>query len=218
MTKKEQKLALSRLLDIKMTAFSRENKVTHFFNPDGTVDPTKLPALSQHAMALTEGSIRLIERGERHPDFPNWESAHDIGAPYGLKADLVKKYIKAYVLALASDLPNNIVEEFIERSAGKFPPPDKHGFLISRDVEKTVGGIAIYSKIDGNKLVWRNYWSPEAVRTIKAMLELDRDIKPLTTEPKVDEKAPALAVVDAETAKALNDLDQKLPQTENHQN
>lgn len=181
MTKKEQKLALSRILDIKMTALSRENKVTHFFNPDGTVDPTKLPAMSSHALAVQEGSVQLIERGQRHPDYQDWQTAHDIGAVYGLKADLVKKYIKAYVLALHSDLPNNMADDFVERSGGKFPPPDKHGFLVSRDVEKTVGGIAIYSKIDGNKLVWRNYWSPSAVKVINGLIESDRNIKPRDT-------------------------------------
>lgn len=198
MTKKEQKLALNAVLNIKMQAFTKDNKVTHFFDPDGTVDPTKLPALSQHAMAIPEGSVNLIERGQRHPDFLDWESATDIGNRYGLKHELVKKYIKAYANNLGSDLPNNIAQKYIEGRGGKFNRPDKHGFLVDHFVSARIGGIAIYSKIDGNKLVWRNYWSPNAVKEICKLIENGRGIEPLAptqqpaTEKVVDVEATTL--------------------------
>ncbi len=186
MTKGERKLALSRILDVKMQALTKENKVTHFFSPDGTVDPTKLPALSQNALAVPEGSVTLIERGQRHPDFKDWESATDIGNRYGLKHELVKKYIKAFVIGKGTDLPNNLADVFVEQNGGKFPPTDKHGFIVfSAETAETSGGIAIYSKIDGNKLVWRNYWSPSSVKAICRLLEQDRGIEPLTPTQKV---------------------------------
>lgn len=193
MTQKEQKLVLSKILDIKMTALSREHKVSHVLNPDGTVNPTSLPAMTQNALATNEGQYRLLGPGQHHPAYMDWLSAEDIGKPYGLKADLVKKYIKARCLSIGSDLPNNLGREYVRKHNGSFPIPDTHGYIVFDEVFKKVGGVAIYSKMGDNQLVWRNFWSPEAVREIERLVEQDRGIE----KPAEKVEKASQAVVDA---------------------
>lgn len=193
MTQKEQKLILNKVLDIKMTALSRENKISHVLNPDGTVNPSSLPAMTQSALATQEGQYRLLQPGEYHPAFMEWKTAEDIGKPYNLKADLVKKYIKAYALSANSDLPNNYGREYVRKNGGSFPIPDSHGFLVYSKTKDTIGGIAIYARMGDNQLVWRNFWSPEAVARIEKLLEMDRGLE---KPSKAIEKA-AEAVIDA---------------------
>lgn len=203
MTQKEQKLVLSKLLDIKMTALSRENKISHVLNPDGTVNPTSLPAMTQNSLATNEGQYRLLGPGQSHPAYLDWKSAEEIGKPYGLKADLVKKYIKARCLGIGSDLPNNLGREYVRKHNGSFPIPDTHGYIVFDEVFKKVGGVAIYSKMGDNQLVWRNFWSPEAVREIERLVEQDRGIE------KPAEKA-SHAIVDAPVIPAEHEEPQNL--------
>lgn len=206
MTKKEQRLILNKMLDIKMVAFTRANKVTHVLNPDGTVDPTSLPAMTQSALAVREGQYQLLSSGQYHPAYMDWQTAEDIGKPFGLKADLVKKYIKARCLGKGSDLPNNLGRDYVRKHNGGFPAPDAHGYIVFDETAKSLGGIAIYSKLSDNQLVWRNFWSPEAVREINGLVSIDRKL------PKTEEEAeaetsgptpPALAVIEIETSQAI---------------
>lgn len=173
LTKAEQKELYGKVAEIQFTRFSKEAGVTHFLNPDGTVSLTKTSAMSKNALAVPEGNFNVVTRDNKyHPAYPGWLPAQEIGRPFGLKADLVKKYCKNYCLSKASDLPNNDAKKFVEMNGGKFPDLDEHGFIIYKPAHGF--GIALLSKMEGNSLNWRNYWSPEAVIAIRESIAKDR--------------------------------------------
>lgn len=177
LSKAELKAMFSKVAEIQLARFTKENKVTHFLNPDGTVSATALPALTSTALAVPEGNFNLATKEHKyHPAFKDWLTAEDIGKPFGLKADLVKKYIKTYCANSNYDLPNNEAKKFVEQNNGTFPALDEHGYIVYTALKEKIGGIAIFSKMTGNSLFWRNYWSPNAVEAIKALIIRERKI------------------------------------------
>jgi hypothetical protein len=205
MTKKEQKLLYAKVLEIKMQAFTQENKVTHFLPTDGTIPPSSLLAMTDDAIATSEGKFRILKSNERHPAYMLWKSAEDIGRPYGLKADLVKASIKTRCNSAGFDLPNNIARSIV-RGQDNFMQPDSYGFLTFTGLVEKLGGIAIYSATEDGQMVWRNFWSPEAVTAIEDNLVALGRIKQKLVNGTVDAKT-----IDASTIENLPQEEAETP-------
>lgn len=192
LTKAEQKGLYSKLVDIQFTKLSKEAGVTHFLNPDGTVSLTKTSAMSKDTLAVPEGNFNIItNETPNHPAYLDWLSAADIGRPFGLKADLVKKYVKAYCLARGEDLPNNDAKKFVSANGDRYPALDDHGYVIFKP--KHGFGIALIAKMEGNSLNWRNYWAPEVVKVVRKTIAKERGF--YSSEASTDMKQPPASEV-----------------------
>lgn len=171
-SKKDQKQTMKNLLDIQAARVSKEAGLTHFLT-DGKTPPTETKALAKNAMAVPEGNFKVVSTDSPyHPDYKDWLPASDIGAPWLLKGDLVKKYCKAFCVSRGFDLPNNDAKKFVENNNGNFPKPDEKGFIIFKP--NHVNGIALYMQMEGNQMNWRNYWSPAAVQDIRDLITVDK--------------------------------------------
>lgn len=171
-SKRDQKAVMKNILDTQAARVSKEAGLTHFLT-DGKTPPTDTKALAKNAMAVPEGNFKVVStESPYHPDFKDWLPASDIGAPWLIKGDMVKKYCKAFCLARGHDLPNNDAKKFVESNGGNFPKPDNRGFIIFKP--NHVNGIALYMQMEGNQMNWRNYWSPAAVQDIRDLISIDK--------------------------------------------
>lgn len=171
-SKKDQKQVMKNTLDTVAARMAKEAGLTHFLT-DGKTPPTNTKALAKNAMAVPEGNFKVVSTtSPYHPDYQDWLPASDIGAPWLLKGDLVKKFCKAFCLARGIDLPNNDAKKFVESNGGNFPQPDDKGFIIFKP--NHASGIALYMQMEGNQMNWRNYWSPAAVQDIRGLIAIDK--------------------------------------------
>lgn len=158
---------------VAIAKYKKDNKITQMITPDGTVPPNGLVSLSKNALATPQGNYRVVNQIEQyHPDFSDWHPASEIGREYGLKGDLVKKYMARICEEAGVDLPNNDAKEYVRQNNGAFPPPDEKGFIIYKPAHGL--GIALVMRMDGNQMNWRNYWSPDVVNRVKQMIESDQ--------------------------------------------
>lgn len=183
LSKKEKKEYLQKVLDIQFVRVSKDSGVTHFLTPDGKVPPTDTKALTKNAMAVPEGVFKVVTtENPQHPDYPDWLPASSIGAAFGLKGDLVKKYIKQFCESHHIDLPNNDAKKFVTSNSNIFPAPDNKGFIIFKPPHHM--GLALYMQMEGNQMNWRNYWSPVAVEQIRALIAQGKGINLAPEEEK----------------------------------
>lgn len=165
LTKAEQKTVLSRVLESQIVKLQKELGVTHFLE-SSSASLAPIVGMDKTTLATAQGNVRLIEGRMKHPDFQDWIPALEIAELTGgrYNKDTIKKFISQYVASQGSDLPNNDASRWVANNGGKFPPTDEHGFI--KYVNPKLGGMSMYIRQPDNKLLWRNYWSPEAVRSI----------------------------------------------------
>lgn len=144
-----------------------------FLAPVKKKDATELvPTSNIQASSMTPNftSIRsfFLTGTQKHPKYPDWISAEEIGAPYGQKADFVKKHIMNYATSRGKDLPNNKARDLVLRNGGYFEGIKSivDGFKLPCFVDEELGGLGVWYLMEDGKLVWRNYWSPAAVAEI----------------------------------------------------
>ena len=79
---------------------------------------------------------------QKHPKYPDWISAEEIGAPYRQKADFVKKHIMNYATSRGKDLPNNKARDLVLRNGGYFEGIKSivDGFKLPCFVDEELGG------------------------------------------------------------------------------
>lgn len=137
--------------------------------PDAT---EMVPVSNIQASSMTPNfqSVRsfFLTGGQRHPLYKEWIPAELIAAKFGKNPDWVKKYISEYVQSRGKDLPNNVATEKVVRNGGWFQGVSSlvDDFQLPTYVDKDLGGLACWYLMQDGKLVWRNYWGPEAVASI----------------------------------------------------
>lgn len=169
---KELKVFANKLLEVQLTKISKSQGVNQFLS-DGTVPNAPIVGLNRATISIPEGNFKVITK-ERpfHPAYEGWLPASEIGRPYGLKADFVKKYLKKFVTDRGADLPNNDAKKLVEANGGRFPTIDKDGYIIH--LSQKVDGIALFTKMDGNSLNWKNFWAPSVVKEIRALISKEK--------------------------------------------
>ncbi len=140
-------------------------------------DATELvPVSNIQASSLTPNfsTVRsfFLTGRQKHPKYPDWISAEEIGELVGLSADLVKKHIGDYCAGLGGDLPNNVATRLVEERGEYFKGvqsmvDDVH---LPSHVNHLVGGVAVWFMMKDGKIVWRNYWSPMSVADILKLI------------------------------------------------
>lgn len=136
-------------------------------------DATEMvPVSNIQASSLTPNfqSVRsfFLTGSQKHPLFKDWIPAEAIASRFGRNADWAKKFISEYVASKGKDLPNNVATEKVVRNGGWFQGVSTlvDAFQLPTYVDKDLGGLACWYLMQDGKLVWRNYWSPEAVFSI----------------------------------------------------
>lgn len=141
--------------------------------PKTAKDATQLvPVSNIQASSMTPNfdSMRsfFLTGHQKHPKFPDWVSAEEMGDSVGMKADNVKKYSTEYAKARGFDISNNLASQKVIDNGGYFKGlstlVDGHG--IPCYVNEEIGCVGIWFLMEDGKIVWRNYWSPSAVKTI----------------------------------------------------
>ncbi len=199
LTKAELKQYLLKVAEIQFVRLSKETGVTHIIAPDGIVPSTQVAAMAKGSLAVREGNFRVVTReNPYHPAYPGFLPASEIGKPFGLGSDRVKKYCTKFCANESIELPNNDAKEFVELNNGNFPAPDEHGFLIFKPRHKH--GVALLMKMEGNTLNWRNYWSPEAVSAIRALISKDHALLENGNGTSVSTQVSAASIVMAAKA------------------
>ncbi len=164
-----------RVVDMLGTELAMERGVQNYLQ-DKSRAISKPIGIGQNIVSTPQGNVSIFT-GNSHPQYPGYLTASGIGAPYGLKGDLVKKYLKAFVRQNGTDLPNNMAKKWVTNNDGQFPIVDEHGFIVYRHPKLTA--MTVWAGMEGNTFNWRNFWSPEIVAEINKMIEKDKGIKPL---------------------------------------
>lgn len=141
-------------------------------------DATQMvPVSNIQASSLTPNfdSIRsfFLTGHQKHPKFPDWISAEEIGKPLGKSPDQVKTQSTKYTTQREKELSNNVAMKKVIEAGGYFrgvatlvDPETK----LPCYVDEELGCLAVWYLMEDGKLVWRNYWSPKAVNQIRQML------------------------------------------------
>lgn len=156
-------------------------------------DATQLvPVSNIQASSLTPNfaSVRsfFLTGHQKHPDFLTWISAEEIGEKCGKTADQVKTFSSNYARTLGRDLANNQAKAAILQGGGYF---DGVSTLVDKYrlptlVDREIGCMTTWYLTEDGMLLWRNYWSPEAVEAIMKLIAAS----PTVRAPKLP--APAL--------------------------
>ncbi len=138
---------------------------------------------------------------QKHPKYQDWISAEEIGAPIGMKADLVKKYSTQYLKERGYDLSNNVARKKVVDAGGWIRGA---GTLLDDTclpcyVNETVGCLAVWYMTEEAQTVWRNYWSPAAVTEILKLIPDNKKLVPGNGAQAVMQSLEEPIVVDGET-------------------
>lgn len=161
----------------------RKNDLTEVVSPEAiTKNGTQMVPVSNvqaSSMVPNFDTIRsfFLTSGMKHPRYGNWIPAEDIGKPMGWSADKVKHKIAELVKNRGHELPNNQAKQLVVLNGGFFRGmsslvDDTH---LPVFVNEKLGGIAVWYMKDDGLMVWRNYWSPEFVRDLYAMIGFQLD-------------------------------------------
>ncbi len=169
-----------------------------------TKDATQMvPVSNVQASSLTPNftSIRgfFLTGHQKHPLYQDWLSAEEIGNLCGKTPDQVKTFVVNYARNNGRELANNQAKDAIVKAGGYFEGVaslvDSHRLPIF--VDDAIGCMTTWYFMEDGMLVWRNYWSPEAVKDILKLVEstptkraptVDAPVLPLPkAEPRLDE-------------------------------
>lgn len=138
---------------------------------------------------------------QKHPKYTDWIPAEEIGTEFGLTSDQVKKYTTQYAELKGVELSNVIAMQKVKNAGGYFRGVaslvDDHKLPCYVDLE--LGCAGIWYLMEDGKLVWRNYWSPEAVKAIKARITAARPFQ-VKNQPKQAELPAAQQTLDSPKA------------------
>lgn len=181
-------------------------------------DATQLvPVSNVQASSLTPNfeSVRgfFLTGRQKHPDFKEYIPAEEIGEQVGMKADNVKFFIKKYCEGLGCELPNNDARQAVINDGGYFKGMSKRldSNNLPLQVNEKVEGIGCWYMMEDGQMVWRNYWSPTAVKAIIALIPEDKkhtyvrpteQLNPFSTLD-ASQVAPKLSGADQENIKNL---------------
>lgn len=139
-------------------------------------DATQMvPVSNVQASSLTPNFDQIrgffLTGHQKHPRFPEYLSAEEIGGLIGKTADGVRDPIKKYVNGLGHELPNVQIKKVIKERGGYF-----RGIATFLDKDNLpvfdipgVGMTTWYVMEDG-MFVWRNYWHPDVVKGVMTSL------------------------------------------------
>jgi hypothetical protein len=156
-------------------------------------DATQLvPVSNIQASSLTPNfdSIRsfFLTGHQKHPKFPLWISADEIGDTCGKTADQVKTFSTKYAESLGYKLPNVELMEQVKNNGGYFKGVstmvDEN--FIPCFANPILGCVAVWYLTEDGKMLWRNYWSPDAVTKIRALMGLP----PIFNQPQLTAPTP----------------------------
>ncbi len=154
---------------------------TIIYSSPGAKDTTQLVPISNiQASSMTPNFSTLrsffLSGHQKHPKFPDWITAEEIGTPIGLTADQVKKYSTEYCERKGLMLPNNQASQLVKDRGGYFTGVqtlvDDVGLPCW--VNEELGAIGVWFLMEDGKIVWRNYWSPVAVSNILSMIPAEK--------------------------------------------
>lgn len=142
-------------------------------------DATQLvPVSNIQASSMTPNfdSIKsfFLTGHQKHPKYLSWISAEEIGDTCGKTADQVKTFSTKYTESLGFKLPNVELMDAVKNAGGYFKGVSSvvdSDFLPSL-LNPTLGCVAVWYLTEDGKMLWRNYWSPEAVTKIRALMGL----------------------------------------------
>lgn len=142
-------------------------------------DATQLvPVSNVQTSSLTPNfdSVRgfFLTGHQKHPKFPLWITAEEIGATVGKTADQVKVFLGRYMSAREAELSNNVIMDRVKKAGGYFKGVaaqlDENQLPCYMNAE--VGCLAVWFMMEDGKTVWRNYWSPRAVNQVRGLMGL----------------------------------------------
>jgi hypothetical protein len=111
---------------------------------------------------------------QKHPKFPLWITAEEIGATVGKTADQVKVFLSRYMTAREAELSNVTIMDRVKNAGGYFKGVaaqlDENQLPCFMNAE--VGCLAVWFMMEDGKTVWRNYWSPRAVNQVRGLMGL----------------------------------------------
>lgn len=148
-------------------------------------DATQMvPVSNIQASSLTPNfdTIRsfFLTGHQKHPKFTDWVPAEEIGARVGLTADQARTFTSKYADGKGMTIANVIAMQKVKDAGGWFRGVaalvDDSG--IPCFVNQELGCMGIWYLMEDGKMVWRNYWSPQAVEDIiKLIPEHKKTIK-----------------------------------------
>lgn len=156
-------------------------------------DATQLvPVSNIQASSLTPNftSIRsfFVTGHQKHPDFLTWISAEEIGEKCGKTADQVKTFSSNYARTKGRDLANNQAKAAILQGGGYFEGISTlvDQYRLPTLVDREIGCMTTWYLTEDGMLLWRNYWSPEAVEAILKLIEESPTVRaPKLPAPKL---------------------------------
>lgn len=140
-------------------------------------DSTQLvPTSNIQASSMTPNfdTIRsfFLTGHQKHPKMSDWMSAEEIGVKSGLTADQTRTFTTEYAKNRGQELANVTAMRKVKEAGGYFRGVstlvDEAGLPVF--INKELGCAGIWYLMEDGKLVWRNYWSPEAASEIVKLI------------------------------------------------
>lgn len=180
--------------------------------PIVTRDATQLvPVSNVQASSLTPNftSIRgfFLTGHQKHPMYQDWLSAEEIGKLCGKTPDQMKTFVVNYARNNGRELANSQARDAIVKAGGYFEGVaslvDSHRLPLF--VDDAIGCMTTWYFMEEGLLVWRNYWSPEAVKDILKLVEAT----PTKRAPAVEAPDLPLPKLDGTDVKGWTQFDKE---------
>ncbi len=162
---------------------------TLIYSSPGAKDTTQLVPISNiQASSMTPNFSVLksffLSGHQKHPKLKDWITAEEIGEPLGMSADQVKKYSTEYCANRGFELPNVVAMKRVKDNGGYFMGVQTlvDDIGLPCFIDKELGAAGVWFLMEDGKIVWRNYWSPAAVKEIVSMIPPGKKFAALEAE------------------------------------